>query len=62
MSDKVSWKTIVDDFKKRHPTLAKQVGWWCPHDYAEVCIQLKDGMSIIYNYDDKKAFIKDGGS
>lgn len=57
MSNKITWEMILNDFKKHHPRLTKQVEWWCPHDYAEVLIYLKDGMKLVYNYDKKKAYI-----
>lgn len=48
---------MLDDFKQRHPNLAKQVCYWRPHSYATIQINLKDGMMLLYNYDDKRADI-----
>ena len=55
--EKITWKKILEDFKERHPSLAKEVCYWCPTDYATIQINLKDGMMLSYNYDDKRAII-----
>ena len=57
MSDKVSYKNILEDFKARHPNLAKLVCYWCPRGYATITIHLKDGIMLSYDYDDKRAVI-----
>lgn len=57
MSKKITWTKILDDFKQRHPNLAKQVCYWRPYNYATIQINLKDGMMLLYNYDDKRADI-----
>jgi hypothetical protein len=55
--EKISWKKILEDFKERHPKLAKEVCYWCPRDYATIQINLKNGMMLSYNYDEKRAVI-----
>lgn len=57
MKKKLPWKTILIDFKERHPRLAKKITYWCPHDYATILIYLNDGMKIVYNYDERRATI-----
>lgn len=57
---KITWCDIYKDFKKRHPNLKKEVAYWVPHDYATIKLKLKDGTSMLYNYDDHMAkFIKE---
>lgn len=57
MSDKLPWDKIRDDFKQRHPTLAKQIYHVQPYGYATVEIWLRDGMILAYNYDEHRADI-----
>lgn len=54
MSNKVTWKDVLVDFKKRHPSLAKLVCDFRPHSYATITIWLKDGRTLTYNHDTKK--------
>lgn len=62
MSNKLSWKKILVDFKRRHPHLAKQVSYWCPNDYMSILVYLKDGTKLTYNYSNSKATIVLRGS
>lgn len=54
MSDKVTWKDVLDDFKKRHPTLAKMVADYRPHAYGTIMIWFKDGTTMTYDHTTKK--------
>ena len=55
--NKITFRMVLDDFKKRHPHLCKRIIYWCPHDYATILIYIDDGMKLIYNWDKKKAYI-----
>lgn len=57
MSEKITWKMILSDFKERHPKLGKDVVYWCPHDFLTILIYLEGGMKITYNYFNHKATI-----
>lgn len=54
-TEKITWKKIYDDFKKRHPTLSKMVIDYRPYNYATILIFLTDGTRMTYNYDEKRA-------
>ena len=51
---KVTWRDVLDDFKKRHPTLAKLVTDYRPHSYGTIIILFTDGKTMTYDYDAKK--------
>ena len=51
---KVTWKDVLDDFKKRHPTLAKMITDYRPYEYATIIIWFSDGKTMTYNYDTKQ--------
>ena len=53
-STKVTWRSIYDDFVRRHPNLSKEVIHWRPHTYATILLICKDGKRILYNYDDRR--------
>ena len=49
------------DFRRRHPTLAKNICYWAPYGYAQVLIRLKNGDELVHDYDEHIAkFIKHG--
>ena len=52
---KITWEVIFDDFKQRHPNLAKRINRYNSYGYATIQIYLDDGMKLIYNYDTKRA-------
>jgi hypothetical protein len=52
---KITWEIIYKDFRRRHPTLKKEVTYWRPHDYATIMLYLKDGTKMLYNYDYSRA-------
>ena len=57
---KITWEYIYSDFKKLYPNLSKDVVDYRPYDYATIILFLNDGVKLIYNYDEKKAyFLKD---
>ena len=51
---KVTWRKVYADFKKRHPNLSKKSACFCPYDYAEILVYLKDGTKLSYNYDTRR--------
>lgn len=58
-NNKVTWRTIYNDFRKRHPTLKKEVIYWCPYDFATILMHLENQNKATYNYDTKEVrFIK----
>ena len=59
---KITWDTIYQDFKQRHPHLAKDVIRWKPCGYLKITIYVIGGMELEYDYWFHKATIrKDGG-
>lgn len=54
-TEKITWKKIYDDFKRRHPTLSKTVIDYRPYNYATILIYFTDGTRMTYNYDEKRA-------
>lgn len=50
---KVTWKNVFDEFKQRHPNLAKMVVEYRPHSYGMIVILFEDGKSMVYDYDAK---------
>ena len=59
MSNKVTWKDILADFKQRHPTLGKNVVDFRPHSYGTIMLWFSDGKTMTYNYDTKKGLWAD---
>lgn len=57
-NDKITWGRIIEDFKNRHPRLAKNISYWVPCGIATIEIHIRDGMVLEYNYDFHKAVIK----
>ena len=51
MAVKLTWDKIYKDFRKRHPTLRKEVTYWHPYGFAKILLYLKDGRKMIYDYD-----------
>ena len=51
---KVTWKDVLEDFKRRHPNLAKLVTDYRPYSFATIIIWFSDGKTMTYNYDTKK--------
>ena len=57
---KVTWEDVLADFKKRHPTLRREVAYWSPYAFDEILIYVKDGRRLVYNYSDRRARILKG--
>ena len=57
-SNKITWGLIIEDFKKRHPRLSKDISYWFPCGIATIEIHMLGGMILEYNYDFHKALIK----
>ena len=55
MSEKITWKMILDDFIMRHPRLGKEVVHFRPAGYLLIHIWLSDGKKMEYDYFAKKA-------
>ena len=55
--NKITFKMIYIDFKKRYPRLAKMVIHWQPHSYATIYVKLKNGMELTYDIDTERATI-----
>ena len=55
MNTKVTWNIIFNEFKSRHPSLARQVMDYRPKGQMEIMVWLHDGRELIYNYLSKKA-------
>lgn len=55
MVDKVRWKDVCEDFKRRHPTLAKKLIYYKPYNYATIELWFSDQTKMLYNYDTKIA-------
>lgn len=51
----LTWRDIFADFKCRHPNLSKTAAGFRPYDFATIMVYLRDGSSMIYNYDKKRA-------
>ena len=51
---KVTWRDVLEDFKKRHPNLAKTVSDYRPYSYGTIIIWFTDGKTMTYDYDAKK--------
>lgn len=54
MNKKITWTTIYNDFKRRHPNLRKDVTYWCPLDYLTIELYFKDGSKGKYTYFEHK--------
>ena len=54
---KVTWNTIREDFKKYYPRQSKRVCEWRPHSYATIKLWTRDGLVMLYNYDEHRATI-----
>lgn len=49
--DKLTWKNVYEDFRRRFPNLKKNVSCWRPYYYATICLYTKDNKRMLYNYD-----------
>lgn len=57
MSKKIRWEDVCNDFKRRHPTLAKNIIHFEPHGYATILLIFSDRTKMLYDYDTKIAKI-----
>lgn len=57
---KITWEVIYKDFRRRHPTLKKEVLHWRPHSYSTIILYLKDGSRMLYDYDFSRATFYQG--
>ena len=51
---KITWDKIYKEFRKTHPTIAKEVLGFQPYDYATILVYLKDSKKLTFNYGTKK--------
>lgn len=54
---KITWNVIREDFKKHYPRQSKRVHDWRPHSYATIKLWTRDGLVLLYNYDEHRATI-----
>ena len=52
---KVTWKDVYDEFKQKYPNLAKLVMHYEPYKFATIKLFLPEGVTMVYDYDEKKA-------
>lgn len=50
MQNKITWKMIFEDFRRRHPRLSKDVIHWSPKDYLTIELRMKDKTKMSYDY------------
>ena len=51
---KLTWDNIYKDFRKSHPSLAKEVYGFEPHSFATILLFFPERKRMLYNYDTKK--------
>ena len=51
MGEKITWETVFDDFKRRHPNLSKLATRYRPLGFLEILIFLSDGSKVAYSFE-----------
>lgn len=53
-TNKVTWKDVFEDYKKRHPRASKKCLGFDPYGFATILLLFPDRVRMTYNYDTKK--------
>lgn len=51
---KVTWRTIFEEFKNKHPEMSNDIISYRPSTYMEIAIKFKDDREMTYNYETKE--------